>query len=695
MTINLVSAPPGSRLLAAAQELGDQETRQVGLLPYAAWDEYAASGHVLVAVDEDEVARGYVAYRVPRDEVRIAQLVVSPTARGQGVARRLIDELRKLHGDRRGIGLRCRRDWSAHTAWPRLGFTSMGERPGRSALGSILTEWWLDFGHPDLISWAPGETDTAALIDANIFLDLHGCTGAEAKNTANVLEAFSDRLDLVVAPELYNDLDRQENPAERSRLKRQVGAYAMLNADPRMVEAWSKRIVAEAGASDRSAQDRSDTRHVAWAAAAGVPIVLTRDERATKRLGTAARGIANITICHPSTLAAVLHERESTAAYAPAALVDTQFEVQEITDKPALANQFLDTGAPERRSDFTQRVRQVCGQRPRSSLRLVRDAEGLPRALLGTCPDESGTHVTVARLRKGLLEATLATRLVDLVRRAAADAGQPVMLVSDPHCPARLQKAFRADGFIETSTGLTGLTLDAPVPQADLTDLVRKQLHGRPEAMAMLQVIQGDPPPAGVEHTLRPLRILDANLPTWLVPIRQQGASDLFGHPAMLVARDDQLGLGIEHVFYKKQKAGESAPGRVLWYVSDPRSEVFACSLLAEVRDEPAHTLFRRYRRLGVYQLADVQRCERPDGRARALNVTDTELFRRPVSLKRLRELAGVHGHRIQVQGACRISPELFSSIIKEAQDHEPFNRNSAHGLVDSSTPHRQHPVRG
>lgn len=246
MTFKLIQAPPSSRLLKATQELGDQETRQVGLLPYAAWDDYAAAGHVLVAVNEHDDVVGYVAYRVPRDEVRIAQLVVRPTDRGRGVARILVDHLRKEHNDRRGIGLRCRRDWPAHSAWPKLGFISMGERPGRSALGSILTEWWLDFGHPDLMSWAPGETETAALVDANVFLDLHGCTGPEATQTANTLETLADRLDLVISPELYNDLDRQQDPGERRRLKHRAGSYPTLRADPGMVDGWARSIATAA-----------------------------------------------------------------------------------------------------------------------------------------------------------------------------------------------------------------------------------------------------------------------------------------------------------------------------------------------------------------------------------------------------------------------------------------------------------------
>ena len=75
---DLETPEPGSRLFARKpRSLGDSETRRVGLLPHAAWDDYAAAGHILVATRQGRLL-GYTAYRVPRAEVRDRQLVVHP-----------------------------------------------------------------------------------------------------------------------------------------------------------------------------------------------------------------------------------------------------------------------------------------------------------------------------------------------------------------------------------------------------------------------------------------------------------------------------------------------------------------------------------------------------------------------------------------------------------------------------------------
>jgi hypothetical protein len=95
--------------------------------------------------------------------------------------------------------------------------------------------------------------------------------------------------------------------------------------------------------------------------------------------------------------------------------------------------------------------------------------------------------------------------------------------------------------------------------------------------------------------------VLDANIPTWIVPIKSPWATELFGYPEMLFPRSNVLGLSTEHVYYKAGRAGEEAPGRILWYASAPTHQLFACSLLVDVRDGSATDLYRKYQRLGVH----------------------------------------------------------------------------------------------
>lgn len=668
----LGSVVPGTPLFDAAKALGDSETRALGLLPHAAWDDYAQAGHLVVAT-EHGVLLGYTAYRVPRSEVRIAHLVVSADARGTGVARALIAELTRRHPERRGIGLRCRRDWAANEVWPSLGFVSVGEAPGRGSDAAVLTEWWHDFGHPDLFSWAPGGSTLTVVVDTNVFIDLHGSeSNQDSLRTKEVIESVADRIDLVVTPELLNELHRQEDAKERKRLIQIAQNYPRLPGSAAEVDRAAERLVAVGGQRTGSDQDRSDRRHVAWAAVAGVPIVITRDRGARRKMKAIAYETSGVVLCAPSTLAAVLDEREHAGAYAPAALSATELSLRDISTDPDLGESLLSHRTSERRKDYDRRLENVASARPRACLTLVEDAQGAPLALAGGVRTGSTLTVSVARVKPGPLEATMAAQLAEYLRTVARDLSCTSIVLEDPHLSPALPKALQSDGFTRASGGrFAALTIDQRVRANELLATVGNATNGLETTYSaalsrLVQTLLKDSP-AALEHALRPLRVVDADLPTWLVPVRPQWSSDLFGYPVMLMPRGLGLGLSTEHVYYKKGKAGETAPGRILWYLSgEPGGSVFGCSLLMEVRDGQAKDLYRDYRRLGVYTFADVRDSADKNGSVRALNVTDTEIFPTPVPLRKLRQLASHSKDGLNLVGAHRVSQSLFQAIVRE-----------------------------
>src|SRR5690242_11115702 len=112
---------PGDPALAQVIRLGARARKTVGFLPDSAFVDRAEQGTLLVAVTGDTVA-GYALYDLPRDEIRLGQLVVSPTHQGQGIARLLVDAVAREHDERRGIFLTCRNDFPAHQLWGKLDF---------------------------------------------------------------------------------------------------------------------------------------------------------------------------------------------------------------------------------------------------------------------------------------------------------------------------------------------------------------------------------------------------------------------------------------------------------------------------------------------------------------------------------------------------------------------------------------------
>jgi hypothetical protein len=160
-------------------------------------------------------------------------------------------------------------------------------------------------------------------------------------------------------------------------------------------------------------------------------------------------------------------------------------------------------------------------------------------------------------------------------------------------------------------------------------------------------------------------QVVDAPVPCWLVPIKPAFSSQLFGYPQELFPRQDSLGISIEHVYYRGGKSGESAPGRILWYVSGAM-EVIAVSDLVEVADGDATELWRRFRRLGVYDRRQVlAAANKASGKVRALRVVNTQPFLYRISLRTLRGLAARNGQTLRLRSASQVNAGLCADVMR------------------------------
>lgn len=239
----------GSLLSRQVVALGESQKKLLGVLPYAAWDEAFAKGGVLARVEADQLL-GYALFRLPRQEVVLVHLCVAPEFRKRAVARTLVDELSRLHGDRTGIRVKCRRDYAANDVWPRLGFTPLGNAPGRSDDAALLTLWWKDHGHPTLFSWSGASPGTLpVLVDANVFIDIHGeDQSPESRNSRALIERILHRIQVLVAPETRTEVNRSTEAEQRRRLLDRTHDYPQLAVTESEIDERVELLVNEAGA---------------------------------------------------------------------------------------------------------------------------------------------------------------------------------------------------------------------------------------------------------------------------------------------------------------------------------------------------------------------------------------------------------------------------------------------------------------
>ena len=252
---------------------GNSDT--LGYLPEGAFDEYARGRHILVTLDPAGELAGYLLYRTVRDKATVVHLCVSEAARGKSYADALVRHLISITGHLRGIGLRCRRDFKQACAlWQRLGFVAIREVAGRGKDASSVTQFWLDYNKPDLLT-QEATTSLAAAIDTNIFVDLVDRRNEESLGLqADWLE---DSVTLGVTEESYNEIDRSDDPALRRRRRAQLQSFSSLTCSPQAYRK-AESLLAPLFPELSSEQDKSDFRQLVRALAAGADVFVTRDD---------------------------------------------------------------------------------------------------------------------------------------------------------------------------------------------------------------------------------------------------------------------------------------------------------------------------------------------------------------------------------------------------------------------------------
>ncbi|MDE0326361.1 MAG: GNAT family N-acetyltransferase, partial [Candidatus Poribacteria bacterium] len=131
--------------LDAVDDLMKRYGQTLGFLPRGALEYYlqGEKGGVLGAKTDAGQLVGYLLYAANPSYFRLTHLCVLEEYRGQGIAKRLVNDLKDSTTTQRSIELNCRRDFPANDLWPELGFVTLGEKPSRSKNGHFLTIWQL------------------------------------------------------------------------------------------------------------------------------------------------------------------------------------------------------------------------------------------------------------------------------------------------------------------------------------------------------------------------------------------------------------------------------------------------------------------------------------------------------------------------------------------------------------------------
>ena len=666
MNVAIVQLTPAD--LNAVDELMKRYGQTLGFLPRGALQSYLEQekGGILGAKTEVGQLVGYLLYAANPNYFRITHLCVLEEYQGQGLAKRLVNDLKESANTQRAIRLNCRRDFPANALWPKLGFVTLGEKPSRSKDGHFLAIWQLTLAPADQLELFQAKTSSEALdiiIDAHIFFDFDEPDIDKTMPSKALLSDFLvDSLELWITDELLNEINRQDDPEKRKKSQNRAQNFPTIESDPHLVEGLSKRLK-EILPSDKPNR-RSDIRQLAKAAASDVNTFVTRDGdllKESKKIFDA----TGLEIINPAELIIRLHELSKGQSYAPDRITGLNLRWARMTSSDLTNFPFDFFLNRERKGKFREKLESLIVQPDHYECELLRSGnEIIAIRVLKSTSDKVLTS-PLARVAYSADQSLFGRFLIaDTVSKAVEKNLDMVNFEDSTLTPSLIPNLLQM-GFIQCDDNFVRFCFSRCLSRKEVLSTVFGLC---PESTSKYQ----DMLDLELERCCSPLVLDSAEQKYFLVPIipdyamglvdRNQSSQDLFGGDPNILLRWD-------NVYYRAKNRYKmlTAPGRILWYVSR-RKEIIAVSCLDDVVIDTTKELFRQFKKFGILKWRDLYKmCHGdPSRELMVLKFSNTFLFQNPLSLEDIRDVYAKNDVKPWVQSPSEIPPELFHELFQK-----------------------------
>ncbi|MEC3851960.1 PIN domain-containing protein [Paenarthrobacter ureafaciens] len=528
-----------------------------------------------------------------------------------------------------------------------------------------MVAWWRGFGRADLFSSALEDDERLlAVLDTNVVLDI--ALGRDPL-TLEFLEApgLVGEVTLCLARSVRNELSETADSRERERVMKSLGQFQPLQAELAACERLTSEFISAVGF-ERLEKDSSlfsDTRVLAEAVVGGASVLITNDDNAAHVLRPI--GLTHgVDVLHPSQLIVKIDQLKGLRRDSPDRIQNTSVVVQQ--GGPGLDRELdhlISTYSGESKSDFRSLVRAKTGLHVAT---VHAQESGLVDGLVVSDPQSGSLVIELFRIRRSPLASTLVRQLIFQLRHQAIRAGTHRVVFQDPHPGGgiRIDAELAAEGARLVDGRWIFEVVDAQLHLGAIFNEsggrwdLRPWLPSGPDELLVPDEF------ARLERELWPLKILDAPLNSYVIPIRPYYASELLGYDTPLISRPDSLGISRRHVYFKSPGIRPRSPGRILWYVSGKRGGlIVAASQLVSTHQASPATLHSRFQKYGVWNISDI---ETRGGRGNpiAIRFGDTEIFSRNVKLSEAEEIVAKYGNQLAGMPTARaIASDAFHEI--------------------------------
>ena len=680
--------------LPEIKKLWRKHSDNLGFFPKGAFEDYCNKKQILVAHSANNELQGYLLFRNSKSGTTIVHLCVSPAFRSKGTARLLVERLKNISSDSKGIGLKCRRDYELSGFWSALGFIARDEAQGRGKDTALLTRWWMDFGHPDLFSFAAKDSLISKLclvIDSNVFYGIYSSEKKDDEAKSLIADWLPDNIELCVTDEIFNEIDRRNtNTKERSEKRRLAESFTILPCSSEKATAVENELIKLMPPKTES--DRSDIRHLARAIGSNALYFITRDRGILKH-SEALYERFQISVLRPYDIIIKLDQVEKGHEYQPARLSGTQYKLRlvKVDELDAIAQQFVCRTKNERTRDFRKLIAEELADQNPSSCYVLESPAGDKQCLFLIKTMDEEIVIPVFRISRSPLAATIGRHILRKFLNRASAEGKSFVTICDSYIDEGLLSILAEDGFFPSGRNWIKISLFGIINSDLLDSHLSEMVIQFPKKKSIISKIKEDATSTLVsqkdssiillEKIFWPLKIIGRKIQCFIVPIKPVWAQQLFDEH---LARQDLFGsnelmFNAELVYYRAKKPGGLvSPARILWYVSHEKSRpetgaIRAVSILDEVNIGSPKQLFSKYRRFGIYKWHDLVKTAK-NHELMALKFSNTYLVDKPLKWAELRAMLHKFGKSTTLQSPFRISEEIFTVIFRKMIAHGRAN---------------------
>jgi len=688
-----------SKYMEEIIKLADKNSSTLGFLPYEAFYKHAEKGHLIACIDNSkDKCAAYTLYTTGKGRVKLTHLCVDDEYRGRDIAKALIAKIKSKTDHLQGILASCRRDYNLSSMWESLGFSAIHERPGKSRNGSTLTEWWLDYCNPNLITLVHDkliEDKIAIAIDANVFFVLADEENRDeySRDAQALLDDWlTSEIEIFVTSEMNNEINRNGDPQRRDKLRSRLRKFNILSCPKEDLDECSKEI-RHLFPEKLSPSDSSDIRQIAISICSKVKtdFFVTKDARLLEEVEEEIFEKYQLKIISPLELIINTDELRREIKYQPVRLAGTGIRKKSIRgeDIETLIDRFLNNSKGEHKAHLRTILRQHLSDPTMNECCWIEKETGQDPMLAYLIDRESPEELRVPILRakkNDLLSSMCAQHLILNLINTSASENRVFTVISDIYLEEEIEVFLREVHFYRTQRGWVKVNQKGCHTACDMAEILTSLPDGEdsnlryyldalsnnlkiPGIQSSFDVI------TGIEQAIFPGKITDSLVPNFIIPIKPWWAKDLFdGELAeqVLWGANNILVLRRELVYYRSRMAsgGLEAPGRILWYVSQDKgfkkanvtlSAIRACSYIDEIIIDTPKSLYKKFKRLGIYEFDDLVAVSKgQDKELMAIRFSNTELFKKPIGLKEAENLIGKNVH---IQAPIKIDARSFKLI--------------------------------